>query len=89
MNKTITKAVRVDVPPNNGELLLSYWRRIGGQFDGGFLEAARQAAEKHGFYYERAHVYNCLQMEFPSYVKMEVNSSIQRLNEIQSELKGW
>jgi len=57
-----TAAIAWDMPPHNGELLLSYWKRIGGTFDGGFLEAARAAAEAHGYYYERAHVYKCLQL---------------------------
>lgn len=49
-------------PPKNGELLLSYWKRIGGTFDGGFLEEARRAAEYHGFTFDGARLYQSRQL---------------------------
>jgi len=55
-------AIAWETPPHNGELLLSYWKRIGGTFYGGFLADALAAAEAHGFYYERAHIYKYLQL---------------------------
>lgn len=56
-----TAHIAWETPPHNGELLLSYWKRIGGTFYGGFLADARRAAENHGFYYERAHLYKAQQ----------------------------
>lgn len=62
MKAKSVKAADVTKAPHNGELLLSYWVRIGGTFDGGFLKTARRAAESHGFYMERARLFSSRQM---------------------------
>lgn len=52
-----------NVKPVNGEFLLSYWIRVGGKFEAGFLERAINLAARHGFFTESARLYNTLQME--------------------------
>lgn len=44
--------------PENGELLLTYWKRVGGKFERGFIDKARAAAESFGFYYERGRLHS-------------------------------